>query len=144
MKRFLLLLGLSGAAGAATLAASCALFAPGGPDLNAVALELSTYRMDVQDLLPLADEATRAKAMKVLDSVVKVETALQLAADGGPLKAVISAAQAALTIAEQFVPTGDLKFAIAGLKVVLRHIAANRLDEAAQPVTARAAMAEMP
>lgn len=130
-----LLLALS-----ALLLSSCALFhhGPSGVDLALLADEIAVVRGDVADLVALATPETQARMAKLDASVYQVEIALRLAATGGPVSDVTSAAKAALSIADGILAgmpdTGDLRLYVGLARIVLRHVAAEQFSEAEEDV----------
>lgn len=126
----------AGAAGAAVTPA-CHLLAPGpeGVDLSLVADDLELLRLDVQDAATLASPETRAKVLAVAAKVIAVEDALRAAAaNSGPMHDVISAAEAALALADQLIPSSadgsDLKAVIVLARIALRHLSMAEFGQA--------------
>lgn len=114
---------------------SCALFRPGGPDLGALADEVALYRGDVVALAPLAPPDLQDDMLDLQVAMVEVEAALRAADQGEPLQDAYDYARAALAIADAIaarLPEGnDLRFAVAVARVLLNHLAAGRVEDAA-------------
>ena len=107
----------------------CALFQPsaGGTDLAALADDVELYRQDVQDVAVLATPETYGKLLELDAAVVKVAAALRVVAAGGAGADLRAAVSVALAIADELDldDDGDLRFAIAALKIALRHAVAS-------------------
>jgi hypothetical protein len=121
---------------AACLLASCASTGGGGGhDLAQLAKQVELVRLDVMDLAYLAQPETQEDLRAFSLTVMDVEAALRIAAEGGSVSSVTAAAEAALLIAERLVaraePGSDLRFCLALARIAMRHIAAARFEEAA-------------
>ncbi len=117
----------------ATFLASCSALGSGGVDLAQAADHVALYRHDVEDAAQLASPETRARVLELAQAVQHVEAALRMASQGGSIDDVASAAEAALAITEALLPVteegSDARFAIALLRIVLRHVAAGDMSE---------------
>jgi hypothetical protein len=139
MKRFLLLTLLLVSPGVS----ACALFRPGpeGVDLAKVADEIEIYRKDIELASALAKPETQAKLMQLDRQVVELQRVLRLAATGGPITDVKSAALAALKIASELVSVeGDLKFYLTAAMIFLNHVSAGQMQAASSAAGAQPAV----